>query len=129
MTIEYTSESISLLSFMKVSNFVFVFLAFNTFYWLKFLKYFMVKIIYKMSECSTSKKESSAKASCNEVKLSVYHGNNKLTLQCDIYVSVSFEGIQIVMGPAILWPTLINRHHSVMNSVKQNSSLPSRPKY
>ena len=65
----------------------------------------MVKIIYTLSECSTPKKESSAKASCDEVKLSVYHGNNKLTLQCDIFLSVSFEGIQIVMGPAILWPT------------------------
>ena len=63
----------------------------------------MVKIIYTLSECSTPKKESSAKASCDEVKLSVHHGNNKLTLQCDIYVS--FEGIQIVMAPAILWPT------------------------
>ena len=56
------------------------------------------------------------KASNNEVKLSLYHGNNKVTLNSESqrtwHASTSFVSPQIVMGSMILQPTL-NLFHNV----------------
>ena len=57
------------------------------------------------------------KASNNEVKLSLYHGNNKVTLNSESqrtwHASTSFVSPQIVMGSMILQPTLNNRCCSI----------------
>jgi len=47
----------------KPFDFIFAFLTFHTFYWLKSLKYFIKsKIIYKLNDAFPNKKESSTKA-------------------------------------------------------------------
>ena len=59
------------------------------------------------------------KASNDEVKLSLYHGNNKVTLNSESQRTrpalKSFVSPQIVMGSTILRPTVNNRRHSIMS--------------